>query len=128
MKSNPNLNGLSVTSDAFPYFVCDPTTAEYCDALRKDGPAKYFGISTANGWTAGKAFELAAAHVPDEGVTSQDILEGLWTFRDETLGGLTHPLTFTKGQNVPRRTCWWPLVVGAGAFTAPHGVKVQCAN
>jgi branched-chain amino acid transport system substrate-binding protein len=117
-----------VSSNAFPYFVCDATTAEYCDALRRYGPVTYFGIGTANGWTAGKAFELAAEHVPDDGVTSQDILEGLWTFKDQTLGGLTHPLTFTSGQTVPRRTCWWPLVVEGGSFTAPDGVKVRCAN
>ena len=45
---------------------------------------------------------------------------------NETLGGLTHPLTFTKGQNAPRMACWWQLVLVKGKWTAPNGMKVAC--
>ena len=128
MKDNPDLAGLTVNANGFPYFICnDPTTAEFCEARRKYGPVQIYGIGNAIGWTAGKAFELAARNLPDS-PTPADVLAGLWTFKNETLGGLTHPLTFTKGQPAPRMTCWWPLVVDHGAFAAPDGMNVHCKH
>jgi branched-chain amino acid transport system substrate-binding protein len=128
MKDNPDLDGLTVNANGFPYFICDaPQTKEFCEAQRRYGPVQVYGIGNAIGWTAGKAFELAARNLPDN-PTPADVLSGLWTFKDETLGGLTHPLTFTKGQNAPRMTCWWPLVIEKGAFTAPDGMNVHCKN
>ena len=127
MKDNPDLDGLTVNANGFPYFICgDPATAEFCDAQRKYGPVQVYGIGNSIGWTAGKAFELAARNVSDTKPTSAEILEGLWSFKNETLGGLTHPLTFTKGQNAPRMACWWQLVLVKGKWTAPNGMKVAC--
>ena len=128
MKDNPNLDGLADTSYAFPYFLCDGVARQYCDALRQFGPARGLGVGTSNGWTAGKAFERAAQKVGHGDVTSEQILEGMWSYKDETLGGLAHPLTFTKDQNAPRRVCWWPLVVVNRQFTAPDGMRVRCVN
>jgi branched-chain amino acid transport system substrate-binding protein len=128
MKDNPDLDGLTVNANGFPYFICgDPATTDFCDAQRKYGPVQVYGIGNSIGWTAGKAFELAARNLPDN-PTPADVLAGLWTFKNETLGGLTHPLTFTKGQNAPRMTCWWPLVIEHAAFTAPDGMNVHCKN
>jgi branched-chain amino acid transport system substrate-binding protein len=127
MKDNPDLDGLTVNANGFPYFICgDPATAEFCDAQRKYGPVQVYGIGNSIGWTAGKAFELAARNVSDTKPTSAEILEGLWSFKNETLGGLTHPLTFTKGQNAPRMACWWQLVLVKGKWTAPNGMTVAC--
>jgi branched-chain amino acid transport system substrate-binding protein len=126
MKDNPDLDGLTVNANGFPYFICgDPATVEFCDAQRKYGPVQIYGIGNSIGWTAGKAFELAAQHVSDA-PTSADILNGLWTFKNETIGGLTHPLTFTKDQPAPRMPCWWQLVLVKGKWTAPNGMKVSC--
>jgi branched-chain amino acid transport system substrate-binding protein len=127
MKDNPDLDGLTVNANGFPYFICgDPATTEFCDAQRKYGPVQVYGIGNSIGWTAGKAFELAARNVPDTNPTSADILNGLGSFKNETLGGLTHPLTFTKGQNAPRMPCWWQLILDKGKWTAPNGMKVAC--
>jgi len=127
MKDNPDLDGLTVNANGFPYFICgDPATAEFCDAQRQYGPVQVYGIGNSIGWIAGKAFELAAQHVSDTNPTSAEILNGLWSFKNETLGGLTHPLTFTKGQNAPRMACWWQLILVKGKWTAPNGIKVAC--
>ena len=127
MKDNPDLDGLTVNANGFPYFICgDPATAEFCDAQRKYGPVQVYGIGNSIGWTAGKAFELAARNVSDTKPTSAEILEGLWSFKNETLGGLTHPLTFNKGQNASRKACWWQLVLVKGKWTAPNGMQVAC--
>jgi branched-chain amino acid transport system substrate-binding protein len=128
MKDNPELDGLTVNANGFPYFTCgDPATAEFCEAQRKYGPVQVYGIGNSIGWTAGKAFELAAQNVPDT-PTSASILDGMWTFNNETLGGLTHPLTFTKGQNAPRQACWWQLILSNGKWTAPGGMNVACKS
>jgi branched-chain amino acid transport system substrate-binding protein len=126
MKNNPDLDGLSVTSNGFPYTLCDGGARDYCDALKKYGPVTVLGIGNAVGWTAAKAFQRAMRNVPDGPVTSQDILEGMWSFQDETLDGLVNPLTFTKGQPSPRHTCWWNMIVSGGRFHAPDGMKVSC--
>jgi len=121
-----DLDALTVNANGFPYFICgDPATTEFCDAQRKYGPVQVYGIGNSIGWTAGKAFEFAAQHVSDN-PTSAEILNGLWSFKNETLGGLTHPLTFTKGQNAPRMPCWWQLILDKGKWTAPNGMKVAC--
>lgn len=56
------------------------------------------------------------------------LLAGLWTFKNETLGGLTHPLTFTKGQNALSMTCWCRLVIDRRAFSAADGMNVRCRS
>ncbi|HYT38485.1 MAG TPA: ABC transporter substrate-binding protein, partial [Acidimicrobiia bacterium] len=125
MKENPDLDGLTVNANSFPYFLCDdPRAKEYCAAYQRYGPAKVYGIGNTNGWMAGKALERAARNLQTP--TSQAVLDGMWSFKDETLGGLVQPLTFTKGQNAPRQPCWWPLVLTGGKWTAPNGVNVKC--
>ena len=125
MKDNPDLDGINVNGNSFPYFLCDdPRTKEYCDAYQRFGPAKVYGIGNTNGWMAGKALERATRSIPEP--SAKAILEGMWTFKDETLGGLVQPLTFTKGQNAPRQACWWPIVLDKGKWTAPNGVDVKC--
>jgi branched-chain amino acid transport system substrate-binding protein len=125
MKDNPDLDGINVNGNSFPYFVCDdPRTKEYCDAYQRFGPAKVYGIGNTNGWMAGKALEQATRNLAAP--TAQAVLEGMWTFKNETLGGLVQPLTFTKGQKAPRQACWWPIVLVKGKWTAPNGVDVKC--
>ncbi len=127
MKDNPDLDGMTTNANSFPYFLCDdPRAKEYCGAYSRFGPAKVYGVGNTNGWQAGKALERAARNLPAP--TAQAILAGMWSFKDETLGGLTQPLTFTKGQNAPRQACWWPLVLTEKKWTAPNGMDVKCRS
>ena len=127
MKDNPDLDGMTTNANSFPYFLCDdPRAKEYCGAYSRFGPAKVYGVGNTNGWQAGKALERAARNLPAP--TAQAILAGMWSFKDETLGGLTQPLTFTKGQNAPRQACWWPLVLTGKKWTAPNGMDVKCRS
>jgi branched-chain amino acid transport system substrate-binding protein len=56
------------------------------------------------GWVATQLFEDAAANVPDP-TTSHAILNGLWTIRNDDLGGTTYPLTFVEGEATPEQYC-----------------------
>jgi branched-chain amino acid transport system substrate-binding protein len=70
-------------------------------------------------------FERAAAGRLSAKPTSAQILDGLWSLKGETLGGLTYPLTFTKGQNAEVKSCWWLARIGDGAFRSARK-DVKC--
>lgn len=84
------------------------------------------GVGPAVGWTAGKLLEAAAARLP-EPPTSSALLQGLWSIRDDTLGGLTHPLTFGQGQTATRRACWFTLLIRNGSWVSADGYRLHCA-
>jgi branched-chain amino acid transport system substrate-binding protein len=68
-------------------------------------------------WAGGEVFKLAAerAHLTPSS-TSADVLRGLYTFKNETVGGLTPPLTYTSGKPA-FITCWFPQEIKSGKFT-----------
>jgi branched-chain amino acid transport system substrate-binding protein len=126
-KKDPNLEGLSASSNVFPYFQTGtPASDEFQAALRSYGGAVSLGIGTATGWTAGKLLEKATANLP-EPPTSQAVLAGLWTIKNDTLGGLTLPLTFQESGPVkPTSTCWFNMIVTKGAWVSPDGYQLRC--
>ena len=74
------------------------------------------------GWVAGKLLEKAGAGI-GEPPTSAAILEGLWGLKDETLGGLTNPLTFVREKPAPPTVCWYNLLVRHGSWTTPDNYR-----
>jgi len=58
--------------------------------------------------------------------TSASILAGLWSLKNETLGGLAMPLTFTKDQIAPRPICWWALIIRGGTYQNSGDGTVRC--
>ena len=102
-KDDPNLVGMVGAANVFPWFQSGtPATDEYQAAVKRFGD----GISTVGGgpplgWVSGKLFQKAAANLP-EPPTTEAVLKGLWSIRDDTLGRLTGFLTFTEGQLPPR--------------------------
>lgn len=62
-----------------------------------------YGQEVVESWATGQILSLAAKEGNLGGssgtdVTSQQIYDGLCKFKEETLGGLVPPLTFTKGK------------------------------
>ena len=126
MKNDPNLDGLTASSSVFPYFQQGtPATDEYQQVMQRYGDRIVRGTSSAFGWVSAKLFQRVATGLP-EPPTSEAILRGLWTLKDETLGGLTLPLTFLQGQNAPKRTCWFNLQVADGAWRSPDRFGFHC--
>ena len=129
-KRDSNLEGMSTPSDVFPYFQSGtPATDEFQRALRSHGKGMILGVGIASGWTTGKMFERAAANLP-EPATSEAVLQGLWSFNNENLGGLTMPLTFVKDQPLgpPTVSCYWPLLIQKGAWTSPNAFAGRCVD
>lgn len=124
-KDDPNLNGAVVLLNFFPWTKGDtPATAEFQAAMKK-----HFSGTVepghAGGWAAGKMFEKAARATKAPNV-SAGILEGLYSFQGETLGGLTYPMTFAKGQPAKRVECWGQLVIDKGKYVAMNNGEIRC--
>jgi branched-chain amino acid transport system substrate-binding protein len=50
-----------------------------------------------------------------------DILEALYSLKDETLGGLVPPITFNEGPHGRVNRCMVPIRIAKGAIVAPLG-------
>ena len=123
---DPNLDGMVGTSNVFPYFQSDtPATQEFQRARATYGADLTNGIGLATGWTSGKLLEKAAAGI-GEPPTSEAILRGLWSLKEDTLGGLTHPLTFTENQNAKFVQCWYNVKIENKQWQVPDGFQMHC--
>jgi branched-chain amino acid transport system substrate-binding protein len=129
-QADPNLEGARSTLPTFSWIQNDsPATQEYQDAMRRFG--KSLGPQTAGhsgGWTAAKLFEQGVRAGGTAGpVTVASVLAGLYTFKNETLGGLTAPLTFTAGQTAPRVLCTSQVVIKGGKWRLINDGKFVCS-
>src|SRR5207302_8214043 len=78
-------------------------------------------------WAGGQVFKLAAERAKlTPASTPADVLKGLYTFNNETVAGLTPPLTYTRGKPA-FITCWYPQEIQSGKFTPlTSGAKPDC--
>ncbi|MGH2556463.1 MAG: hypothetical protein ACRDHO_12195 [Actinomycetota bacterium] len=70
-------------------------------------------------------FERATSRIVGP-ITTEGILAGLWTIKNDDLGGLTHPLTFNEGRPPEPKVCWWNIAVRGGRWLTPAGYKRNC--
>ncbi|MDQ1502347.1 MAG: branched-chain amino acid transport system substrate-binding protein, partial [Actinomycetota bacterium] len=127
MSSNPLLDGMGNGSTVAPWMVTsNPAVAEFRSTLQRYAPSAYVGASAGVGWVAAKLFELAAKGLTASSPTSENLLDGLWSIKGNDLGGLTLPLTFTKGQNAPFVVCYWAVQLKRGEYTSPNQGQRIC--
>ena len=130
---DPGLDGfVTVSPNQSIWDSSTPATAAFNDALDKFAPGirdrAEFNASNSSLWAAAEVFKLAAERAeirPD--ATAEDVLKGLYTFEDETLDGLTPPLTFTEGEAVPPLVaCWYVTHIENGEWVATNGAEANC--
>ena len=127
LNEDPNFEGMLAVQSVFPWISSSsPSTAEFQEAMKRFGPSVELGGTASAEWAAGKLLEKAVAKAAD--VTSQSILEGLWTLKDETLSGLTPPLTFVANQPAPETRCFFAMKVVREQWTLPHGDQLDCVD
>ena len=125
-KDDPNLDGAIIPTPVFPWFKpYSPATIEFQDAFRSFGKGLSISGNIASGWVAGKLLERAAIKIT-EPPSSQSLLSGLWSIRNDTLGGLTIPLTFEENKPAARLACWFNVRVKSGAWVSPDGFLQHC--
>jgi branched-chain amino acid transport system substrate-binding protein len=103
LQGNKWLGNAYVPMNHFPWFASDTPALRYWQAsIKKFNPGFTSGGTAAMGWASGALLVAAAAGLTAENPTTQQLLEGLWTFKGQqwtTLGGLTPPLTYVKDGN-----------------------------
>lgn len=124
------LQGNPVVDVLAPFFdVSVPGIKEYRDAVQAYDPDFLGGpldiSTTAQAFAAVKMAEVAIGSIEGD-VTTESVMAALYTIKDETLGGLTPPLTYTKGKPT-RIHCWfvWDIKDGAGNTGADQS-KPRC--
>ena len=125
-KDDPNLDGAMVVLPLVPWFQDTPALNEFRDALARYAPGVDPSTVSLEGWTSGKVLEAAGQSLPAE-PTSQDVLAALHAVQGNSLGGLTHELTFNAGQPAPATVCGSLVVISGGSFTSPTGTGLRCA-
>jgi branched-chain amino acid transport system substrate-binding protein len=130
--AHPEFENAIAVTPVFPWFMRsgNPAIQEYAAAIGKYAPARLTksNIFMAGAWLSAKVLEKAAAKVGDK-PTSQEILNGLWSMKGETLDGLaTGPAarTFTRNQATPETLCVYDTKLVGGKWTAPSGLNPIC--
>lgn len=127
VKDDPRLNNgrLLLRAITIPFVADTPAAAEYQAAFKQFGTQLGPSAGLTIGWVSGKLFERAAAQIP-EPPTTQAILSGLWSIKNDDLGGITQPLTFVQDQRPTPRNCWWNLIVEQGVWRSPDAFRRTC--
>ena len=129
----PQLQNSIAYQGTFPWFLTSgsPALDDYGQALQQYAPSLLGAAGSTSqtiAWESAQLFELAAAHVGDK-PTSQDILNGLWAIKNNTLGGLAPggmAFTFTQNQATPDKYCVYQIAIKSGKWTAPQGLTPTC--
>lgn len=125
-EGKPEFEGAVTATPAFPAQYEGPETADFHAAMEEYHPGNRFSPLAANGWAIGVGFGKIVEAI-DGPVTSEAILDQLWSFDGETLGGLVAPLHFVRDQPAPKAKCTWPIVYVDQTMTAPDGLEAVCA-
>ncbi len=126
MAQLPALDGGYFGSSTFPWVAASsPATAEFHRVMKRYAPDVELSAHASSGWVAAQLFAKAAAGVGTT-PTSAQVLQGLWTIKDDTLGGLTSPLTFVRDKPAPARYCYFPMELRKAAWVASGGSAPLC--
>jgi len=121
LKDSSELEGF-LASSATAEYSSSPLMADYRAALAKYVPGGIRASFGALTWAGGKMLEKVAARFPSGAVTSNDFLEGLYSLRGETAGGLLPPIAFARDQgHAATNHCIVPVRLTKGQWVAPKG-------
>lgn len=126
--TNPDFENTSGAIDAFPWW----NTSVSAIATYQRVMAKYDAKNSAANpaiaaftWGAAMAFETAAkASKLGNSPTPKQVISGLNTFHDTTLGGLAPPLTYKNGNRVAN--CGYGFTTKKGQFVLLNKGKAIC--
>jgi branched-chain amino acid transport system substrate-binding protein len=127
--TNPAVDGVGIAGVDFPYTDDSaPASKAFQQAIKTYEPnvGALFGPNVAYGWIAGQVFAKAVTAAGAAAVTPTTVKQGLYSFRGETLGGLTPPLTFVA-KKVNLINCYFVSGIQSGKIATPQGLKTTCA-
>jgi branched-chain amino acid transport system substrate-binding protein len=124
-KTDPAFNGSGIVDFlATPFWsTATPAGAAYRNMLQKytqgivgTGLDQTYPESA---WALGQLISIAAARVKGQ-VSGPTLKTALYTFKGETLGGLTQPLTYTPNQPSDL-SCYFNWTISSGNYIVPSG-------
>ena len=127
MLGDQNLNGLVGASGTYPITLEGMARgSEARAAIRTQmGDVDNFVI-VGQSWLAGEVLRAALEAVPAS-ASSETVLEGLWRIKGDDFGGLTAPLTYTRGARSNQQpVCYFDLRINQGSFESPDGGTRHC--
>ena len=127
MEHDPNLDadGMVSSMAVSPWFTTGtPATDEFRAALAAYGKGAQ-PYQAVWGWVSGKLLEKAGANLP-EPPTTEAILDGLGSIKNDTLGNLTMPLTFVRDQKPQGLACGFDITLKDGKWSSPDNSTLHC--
>jgi branched-chain amino acid transport system substrate-binding protein len=125
-KDDPHLDGFSAPQSVFPWPATDTAAVRrFREAVNRYAPRALLGGTGALVWSSGMLFLAATRNIPSHS-TSRNILDGLYAIKNNTLDGLTPPLTFTEGAKPEIPSCYAVASVQRGTWVAPDGSTFHC--
>jgi branched-chain amino acid transport system substrate-binding protein len=128
--SNPAMDRLIIPSQQFPFIDNSlPEEKRFRSVLLQTVGLDQIFAAHAQGWNVADIFAKAAQSIaPDATPSTALLLKGLYTFKSETLGGTSQPLTYVPGKPPAHvnNMCAFPMQVVDGKWTAPRGNKPSC--
>jgi branched-chain amino acid transport system substrate-binding protein len=123
----PALDGLVAPDSTFPWMLTSgsPEITAYQDAIRQYSPNLEQSGGTSMVWTSGELLRKAMASIGAQ-PTTDAIFKGLWSLKNETVGGLTPPVTYAANQGAPPVPCYFVVQVKGGRWTSPKGSTYSC--
>jgi branched-chain amino acid transport system substrate-binding protein len=128
LASNPNLNGLLAGQTNFPWMDSfTPAQVTYQQAVKQYDPQLAGSATTAGEWAAGM-LAVAAAKDLTATPTSAQFFQGLWSIKDNNLGGLAPPLTFNQNAAATPSNCFFLMTLQNGQFVDLQNGNAQCVS
>lgn len=123
----PGLSNVAIMMPTFPFEgLSTPIYKEFSSVWKKYGGGAAPGPTASYAWAAAKLFEKAARAAGDDVSTSAGIVKGLYTIKNDRLGGLTVPISFVPGKPAADAGCWFVMRAVDGRWTAPQGDRLSC--
>jgi branched-chain amino acid transport system substrate-binding protein len=123
---------LATATSAAPWMLSDtPGLKQYQAALARYAPGLAPDGASVSVWTSAALLEKAVSLAGDAArtgpLTTAAVVAGLGKIKNETLGGLTGPLTFKPGQSkATSSACVFYELLTPQGWTAPRGSKTIC--
>lgn len=127
-KDQPGLSNLIVAGQVFNFVGTEtPARQEFHDVMetfygKPGGPAEAYG------WASAKLFELVAIRAAErsQSVSPETLIDALHTVSNETLGGLTVPLTFPAGRPAQPAPCAFGAMARDGEWQPLNNGEPFC--
>jgi branched-chain amino acid transport system substrate-binding protein len=124
--SDPHLNGMIAGQTNFPWMDSfTPAQALYQQAVKTYDASLQGSATTAAEWAAGM-LAVAASQNLTATPTSAQFLQGLWSIKNNNLGGLAPPLTFNTNAPATPINCFFLMEAQNGQFVDLQNGGTAC--